>query len=280
MRVWLSGATTAAGVALRERLAADAVAVCALSRRAHPEAPGLQWIEADLASAPPAPADCAAWINLGPLDAFVSWLQRQPRAPALQQILSLSSTSVHTKRDSSAAAERALAQRLADAESALQAEGARLGVGTTLLRPTLIYGGANDLVARIGALAARWHVYPWLLGAAAHARRQPVHAADLASAVHAAWRQLGRGHRAYDLPGGETLTLRQLIRRAALAGSTYAMPVPLPAGWLLRLSGGHAQAALQRDSLARMARDQLFDAASARAELGYQPRSFQPSTRS
>ena len=68
----------------------------------------------------------------------------------------------------------------------------------------------------------------------------------------------------------------------ALDWAVYPLFVfaPLPAGWLLRLTGGHAQAALQRDSLARMARDQLFDAAPARAELGYQPRGFQPSTRS
>lgn len=276
MRLWLSGASSVTGRALLEKLAAEAITVCALSRSARRDCDRVQWTQADLASAPAPPPDCSAWVNLGPLDAFVGWLQRQSATPALRQIISLGSTSVHTKSDSSSSSERALAQRLSAAEADLQAAGARLRVPTTLLRPTLIYGGASDLVARIGAVAARWHVYPFLLGAAAHARRQPVHAADLADAVWAALRQPGAAFRAYDLPGGEILSLRALIRRAAAARTPFALPLPVPAALLLRLSGGQAQAALDRHSVARMARDQLFDDRPAREAFGYAPRTFRP----
>lgn len=276
MRLWLSGASSTTGRALLDRLDADGIAVCALSRTAQRDSARVQWTQADLSAAPAPPADCSAWVNLGPLDAFAAWLQRQVATPALRQIISLGSTSVHTKLDSTSPAERALAQRLCAAEAALRAAGECLQVPTTLLRPTLIYGGAGDLVARIGTLAARWHVYPFLLGAAAHARRQPVHAADLAGAVLAAVRQPGNDHRAFDLPGGEILSLRALIRRAAAARAPHALPLPVPAALLLRLSGGQAQAALDRRSAARMARDQLFDDRPARAALGYAPRAFQP----
>lgn len=276
MRLWLSGASSVTGRALLEKLAVEAISVYALSRSARRNGDRVQWTQADLASAPAPPLECSAWVNLGPLDAFVGWLQRQRATPALRQIISLGSTSVHTKSDSSSSSERALAQRLSMAEAGLRACGERLCVPTTLLRPTLIYGGSHDLVARIGAVASRWHVYPWLVGAAAQARRQPVHAADLADAVLAALRLPGDSFRAYDLPGGEILSLRALIRRAAAARTPYALPVPVPAALLLRLSGGHAQAALDRHSVARMARDQLFDDRPAREALGYAPRAFRP----
>lgn len=279
----IHGASSAVGHCLLPRLQARGWRIHARSRRPPPVAlalPAIDWVEEDLREAAPAPAGTTHILSLGPCDLFVDWLARQAVAPGLRQVIAFGSTSVATKLDSPSPAERELAARLLAGERGLAEECRRLGLHWTLLRPTLIYGGGQDLVARIAALAARWRVCPRLHGAAARALRQPVHVADLAEAVLAAIDNPQAQDRAFDLPGGETLSLKMLVERAARSGGRWLLPLPLPLGWLLTLA--HAlgllahSSALGAASLMRMARDQCFDAAPARAALGFEPGPFRP----
>jgi len=283
--VQIFGASSAVGQSLLPLLRATGCALVASSRT--PPDPllraGLRWRRECLPdAAPPDPATTHV-LSLGPLDLFTGWLCRLSPGGALRQVVALGSTSVRTKQASAAIGERELARRLLDAEARLAHECARLGARWTLLRPTLIYGGEHGLVARIGAVAARWHVYPRPLGRIGRALRQPVHVQDLARVVYAALDNAGALDRAFELGGGEVLALAALCRRAAVAGTRVALPLPLPTGWLLHIADTlrllPASAAMSRDSLARMAQDQLCDNTPAAAALRHAPRGFDPGRR-
>jgi nucleoside-diphosphate-sugar epimerase len=282
--LWLFGATSAVGCHLLPLLQAPQFAVTAFTRRSptpwRVQFPQIHWLQSSLADAPSIGAGVTHVLSLGPCDAFVDWLARQSTSSSLRQVIAFGSTSAETKIDSASADERALAASLRESEARLASECARIGIAWTLLRPTLIYGGANDLVARIGRMAARWHVYPRPLGAIGRALRQPVHAADLASAVMAGIDNPAAFNGRFDLAGQETLSLAALIRRCAQASGRRALPLPLPGGLLLRLAGSFGAFAgssrLSGAAATRLARDQVFDTAPARAALGFAPRGFAP----
>jgi nucleoside-diphosphate-sugar epimerase len=282
--LWVFGVTSAVGRHLLPLLQAPQFAVTAFTRGApapwREQFAQVDWLQSSLAQAPSIAVGVTHVLSLGPCDAFVEWLARQPPSSALRQVIAFGSTSAETKIDSASADERALAASLRESEARLARECERLGVAWTLLRPTLIYGGAGDLVARIGRMAARWHVYPRPLGAIGSALRQPVHAADLAAAVIASIDNPAAFNGRFDLAGQEVLSLAALVRRSAQAGGSFALPVPLPADALLRLAGIIGalprSSALNRASRMRLARDQVFDNASARAALGFAPRAFVP----
>ncbi len=280
LSIRLFGATSAVGMRLLPRLAAAGASVSASSRTARAPAGKLHWRMDALPQAAALAAGTTHVISLGPLDLFIEWLTRQAPESGLRQVIAFGSTSATTKIASSAADERALAQRLLAAEAALDRECARLGVARTLLRPTLIYGGSDDLVARIGQFSRRWHVHPHPVGAIGRALRQPVHVADLASAAFAAVDNPAARGLNFELAGAEALPLAQLLARSARARGNPSFPVPVPFSALLRiaaLSGRvPAAAALSPASLARMAQDQVFDIAPARAVLGFAPRPFDP----
>ncbi len=282
VRILLFGASSAIGHALLQRLAEAGIAVDAVTRSTSLErdSPIQRWHHGALPGFTAPAADYTHIISLGPGDAFMIWLARQPQSSTLRQVIALGSTSADTKVDSASPPERELALRLRAVESALISEARRLGAHWTLLRPTLIYGGAHDSVARLGRFIRRRRVYPLLFGNAARALRQPVHAADLAQAVHACVDCAEAEDRSFDLPGGETLSLRHFVRRIAAVCGRVALPLPLPLGLALRalerLQLIPAHAALASAGSARIARDQLFDRERARLALGFEPRAFTP----
>ena len=283
----LFGATSTVGAHLLPLLRERGSTVTAASRGAlapwRERHPDVRWIQSGLADAPAIAAGTTHILSLGPCDLFVDWLARQSPAPSLRQIIAFGSTSADTKIDSGSDDERALAQSLRQSELRLAIECARLGAAWTLLRPTLIYGGSDDLVARIGRIAARWHVYPRPLGRAGQAMRQPVHAADLAKAVIQAIDNPAAFNRRFDLAGQESLSLADLIRRSAKAATPLACPLPVPLGLLLRfaevLGVTPGKSGLGRSAATRLGRDQLFDSEAAHTALGYTPRAFAPELR-
>lgn len=281
-QILVFGASSAVGTYLLPLLAERGWPVIAQTRMGVLPADSnrVRWVHARLPQAPMPAEPVTHVLSLGPCDLFTDWLRQQQPSPDWRQVIAFGSTSADTKIDSAAANERALAQRLRDAEVTLAEEAARLQLQWTLLRPTMIYGGSNDLIARIARHAAHWHVYPRLMGRVARARRQPVHAADLALATLAAIDCAAATDHSFDLPGGESLPLAQLVRRAAQAGTRWCLPIPLPLAAALKLAGKlgllPAAAALGPGSLQRLEQDQLFDVSVARSALGYSPRPFQP----
>jgi nucleoside-diphosphate-sugar epimerase len=198
-------------------------------------------------------------------------------AAGLERLVVFSSTSRFTKSASPDAAEREVARHLAGAEAAVTAFCEGRGVRWTILRPTLIYAEGQDAnVSRLAALIRRFGVLP--LYGRGDGRRQPVHADDLAAAALAALDGPAAANRAFDLPGGETLTYRAMCERifAGLGRRPRILSLPPPlwrAGFALAaplLPGAGAAMG------ARMAEDLVFDAAPARRALRWSPRPFHP----
>jgi nucleoside-diphosphate-sugar epimerase len=274
------GPTSLVGRFLLPRLAAAGERAIAVSRRGAPaDLKGFaDWVEADIEGAdwPARAPACATVFALSPLWVTAKALSAL-QARGMSRLVAFSSTSVSTKAASSEASERTVATRLADAEAAVARFCEVEGVAWTLLRPTMIYAEGRDAnITRLARLIARWRVLP--LAGDGRGLRQPVHADDLAEgAIAAATRpQTFRG--AYDVPGGETLSYREMARRLFEAQGLRPriLPVPLFA-WRLGLAAARpflpgATAAMGE----RMAADLTFDGEPAARDFGWSPRPFHP----
>ncbi len=200
-----------------------------------------------------------------------------PRLSAARQIIAFGSTSVFTKADSTDRGERDLAQRLQAAERDLAAHCEGRDIPWTLLRPTLIYGGGRD--QELGGMVAfirRFRVFP--IAAPAQGLRQPVHADDLAAAAMAVLGNDTARNTVLDLPGGQTLTYRELVGRVFQAVGRSPVIVPLPESVLSAAVNACRRMGLTAygsEVVRRMNRDLVFDDSRARAILGYAPRPFE-----
>ena len=238
-RILVLGATSLIGRRLLAgRRPSDVELVCMSRAPRFIDGPSsVKWIAADLGASGLAqrlpPADTI--LSLSPI-----WLLG-PALPALLStgatlLVAFSSTSRLTKAASPVVAERAVAQRLADGEAAVEAVCGAAGVAWTILRPTMIYDEGEDAnVSRLAALIVRFGVLP--LSGRGEGLRQPVHAADLAAAVWQALAATASFGRTYDLPGAETLTYRQMASRIfeALGKRPRLLSLPPPL-WRLGLA--------------------------------------------
>ena len=272
--VLVLGATSLIGRFLLPRLVAQGAEVFAISRAPRAPTPGVQWIEADL-TAP-------NWVAKSPSAATVFalmpiWLL-PPALPALagedaRRLIAFSSTSVFTKAASPDPSEREVARRLADAEEAVAAS----GLAWTILRPTMIYAeGLDANVSRLARLISRWRVLP--LSGRGAGLRQPVHADDLASGALAAAASDAAVGKSYDLPGGETLSYREMVRRLfkahGLPPRILTVPPPL---WRLALTLAAPLLPGATGAMGdRMAEDLTFDPVPAARDFGWAPRRFHP----
>ena len=238
--------------------------VLPVSRSPHPD-----WIAADLNDPAAILPDAEIALSLGPLDAFAGWLERGP-AGGLRRIVAMSSMSAQTKRDSSDPAERALAQRLRDAESRLREAACARDIAWTIFRPTLIYGsGVDTTLAPLARFARRWRVLPIPHGASG--LRQPVHAADLAAACHAVISRPAAFGRTYEIGGGERLRFDAMIGRMREAIPGFVLPLPIPLAALPLLA---RPARIAPGALARLRTDLVANNADAVCDFAYSPRAF------
>ena len=274
------GASGQVGAPLLERLNHAGWRVYAVSRQPHSDAPGRHWLRGDFASVHGLPDAVDAIFSCGPLDLFARWHAgagiRCPR------IVAFGSTSAATKHGSDDDHERELARRLLGAEAALFAQSEQRGANATMLRPTLVYGAGRDAtLTRIAGMAQRWGRF--VLPRRSDGLRQPVHVHDLAAAALAASASPATHGRSYDLPGGETLPYREMVRRvlASLESAPPLHELPMP---LFRLVVKAAQARgiareLTEAAVARMREDLVFNVEPAQRDFGYAPRVFKPEAR-
>ena len=199
------------------------------------------------------------------------------KAAGMTRLVAFSSTSRFTKPASPVAAEREVARRLAEAEDAVAAFCAGNGVGWTILRPTLIYAEGQDRnVSRLAALIRRLGFLP--LAGDGGGRRQPVHADDLAGACLDAAVSPAALDRAYDLPGGETLTYRAMVERVfeGLGRAPRIVSAP-PALWRFGLMlASPLLPGATAGMGARMSEDLTFDGGPAARDFDWTPRGFRP----
>jgi nucleoside-diphosphate-sugar epimerase len=277
--VLVLGATSLIGRFLVPRLESLGLEAYAISRKALPGAFGaVQWIQADLddprlqAALPQA----TTVFSLSPIWALPAVLPAL-RAKGMRRLVAFSSTSVFTKAGSDDESERMTAQSLADGEAAVVAFCEAHDVAWTILRPTLIYAEGQDRnVTRLARLIQRLGFLP--LAGAGEGLRQPVHAQDLATGALLAAIRPATCDKAYDLPGGETLTYRQMAERIfqALGRPARILTAPM---WLWRLGFLAARPFLPGATAQmgrRMSADLVFNAAPARQDFDWNPRLFQP----
>jgi nucleoside-diphosphate-sugar epimerase len=207
-------------------------------------------------------------------------LIRRLKALGMRRLIAFSSTSRLTKGDSDEAAERDVVAALIEGEATVARACDAAGVAWTILRPTLIYDeGRDENVSRIARIIRKLGVFP--LYGAASGLRQPVHARDLAAAAARALRSEASHGKTYNLPGGETLTYREMVARIAKALRRPALLLAAPEG--LWRFGFAVLSAVRRRPLKnnlqmarRMNVDLCFDEGEAARDFGYKPRPFTP----
>lgn len=279
----LTGARGLVGRRLLPLLLERGFAVQAVSRAPAPTAPsgGARWVALDLSRPPGAPGAAAIGparvaFHAAPIWLLPSWIPVLADA-GVRRLVAFSSTSRFTKERSGSGSERETARRIAEAEDRVASTCALRGVRFTILRPTLVWDGERDRnVSDVARFVRRFGFFP--IAGEGLGRRQPVHAADLAAAALAVLDAPATLDRAYDTPGGETLTYREMVARIARGTGReprlVRVPRPLLRGALRlasRLPGlGH----LSPDVADRMGEDLVFDVTEARRDFGYDPRAF------
>jgi len=108
--------------------------------------------------------------------------------------------------------------------------------------------------------------------------RQPVHAEDLAIGAIAAASSAAAANKFYALPGGETLSYREMVGRIfdGLGRPRRTIPVPVS---LWRAAFRLAKPLFPSANVAmgiRMTKDMTFDSTPATQDFGWHPRDFKP----
>jgi nucleoside-diphosphate-sugar epimerase len=272
----VTGATSLIGRQLMPRLEASSVTVFGFSRQADASRAG--WVRGDLAS-PDLERQLPVAQTVLSLQPIWHLPQALPslKAKGIQRLVAFSSTSVIAKAASPDAYEQSVVRRLVEAETAVQAFCEANAVAWTILRPTLIYAeGEDQNVTRLARLIRKLGFLP--LYGQGQGRRQPVHAADLAQAALEAAVSPRAVNRAYDLPGGETLTYREMVERV-FEGMGRRPRILAAPEWLWGLGFALARPLLPGATAqmgARMAEDLVFDDHPARADFNWNPRGFRP----
>lgn len=269
------GASGQIGDALLARFDARDWQVLAVSRTPRPAASNLRWLQGEFANLEGLPAAVDVIFSTGPLDGFAQWYARG--LVAAKRVVAFGSTSLDTKQASGDAHERDIVARLQAAERLVFDTAAANGATATLLRPTLVYGAGRDqTLARIAAMARRMRFF--VLPRGGDGQRQPVHVDDLAAAALAVVDASATYGQAYALPGGETLTYREMVARTLAAldppATLWQVPMPMFRGALSVARTAGMMRGLTDDAVARMREDLVFDAAPARNDFGYAPRAF------
>lgn len=265
--VLVCGASCQIGYFLLPQLVAAGVKVAALSRRAQPLQHGVEWLRGEL----PKPPACTAEsiVSFAPLGALAAWLAAGG-APNVQRVVATSSMSAESKQTSPVAAERALAKRLQDGEAALARACDARRITWTIFRPTIIYGAARDRsLTPLARRAVRWRVFGLPAGAGL---RQPVHAADIATAVIRALDGAAAGH-ILPIGGGERLPAAEMFARVRASLPLRTCPLRVPA-WAIAL--GARMVPPMRGPLTRLQQDLVADNTDLERLLGVQSRGFQP----
>ena len=151
------------------------------------------------------------------------------------------------------------------------------GLAWTILRPTMIYGdeGDRNLSRLLRVLSRAWVLPVPDAGSCLH---QPVHVADVASAVlAAAERDAAVGSR-YDVAGPEPFPFTELLSTCAHAVGSQTRLIQVPLGSLVVAARGYERVSrhprIRAEQFQRLAEDKGFPIDDAVRDLAYAPRPF------
>jgi uncharacterized protein YbjT (DUF2867 family) len=153
----------------------------------------------------------------------------------------------------------------------------RCGLDWTILRPTMIYGAAGDRnLSRLLVLLRRTPVLP--VPAAGACLHQPVHVADVATAVLDALERPAAIGSMYNVAGPEPIPFAVLLRTCARAVGSRTRLVPVPLTPLVTLARGYELVSrhprIRVEQVRRLGEDKAFGIDDAVRDLGYAPRGF------
>lgn len=281
----VTGATSAVGRFLVDGLANRTCKVLAITRgtRAGRLEGNAWWVRPQfLAIAANARVrEIRAWLHVAPI-----WVLEEFHDTALalgpRRIIAVSSTSIDTKGASASATERCTVASLEAGERCARELAARCDAPLTIFRPSMIYGtAANRNVEVIRRWIRLFRFFP-LVGTG-RGRRQPVHAADVASACIAVLDRRATFGKLYQLAGAEVIEFKDMIGRVFEAESMSPRFVRVPAGVLKAALAGLGRIPglrfLTPAMVDRVEQDLVFDIAPARADFDYAPRRFEPAPR-
>src|SRR5579859_4556216 len=151
------------------------------------------------------------------------------------------------------------------------------GLHWTILRPTMIYGDADDRnLSRLLRLLSRAPVLP--VPRTGQSLHQPVHVADVAAAVLTALQRPVAIGALYDVAGPEPLPFTELLHTCARAVGSRTRLVAVPLAPLVTLTRGYellsSHPRIRSEQLLRLAEDKVFPIDDAIRDLGYAPRAF------
>lgn len=271
MKALLTGAGGVLGGRLAEGLQTRGIAVIHSGRTARSP----EWLAWDMRRKPHGFHERFDYVvHAAPIWLLPAWIQDLADNGA-GRVVCYSSTSILTKQMSVSRSERELARTLEEAEANVRAESDRLGVATTIFRPTMTYGYGRDRnITAIAGFIRRYGFFP-VAGDAA-GKRQPVHVNDAAGAAVSALDCARACGRTYNLAGGETLSYRTMVGRIfeSMHSPERIISVPV-AGYRLVLRMARLLGAQVTASMAdRMNRDLVFDTDEARADFAFAPEGF------
>jgi nucleoside-diphosphate-sugar epimerase len=277
MRSVVIGATGIVGSYIVDRLVRAGERPIALSRSERKSTADVEWFEGDLAAPerlnlPPfRTLYCTAHVGL--LATALPFLS----GASLTRVVAFTSTSIATKMDSEIPAERESVRMWAEAEQQLIRACQRLGVGWTVLRPTIIYDEGRDAnITRLSRLIERLGFMP--LAGSGSGLRQPVHAEDLAIGALAAAASSMAVNKIYAIPGRDTISYHEMVGRIFDGMQRRRRIVAVPAS-LWRVAFAMAGPFISNANVAmgtRMAKDMIFDPTPAMQDFGWSPRGFRP----
>jgi nucleoside-diphosphate-sugar epimerase len=179
----------------------------------------------------------------------------------------VSSTSIFTSID-------ALSKR---AKLAAEKEVLSSGLACTILRPTMIYGGAGDRnMIRLIRFLRRYPVIP--VPGNGKSLQQPIHVEDLAGAIVDCLSAETTIGKAYNISGAQPITFDEVIASAcqSLGVRRMIVHIPLrPALWAGKvLSLVQRKPWIKEEHLLRLNEDKCFDHGDATRDFGFTPRDF------
>lgn len=150
------------------------------------------------------------------------------------------------------------------------------GLDWTILRPGVIYGVGDDLLAHLSLMLRIAPVFPIVNDG--RAPMMPVHAGDVARGVAAALKNPHSAGKTVEIVGPERMQLRDVVRRVAGALGLPAWILPTPVA-LMKIPVSAMEATMTqplstRAQLAMLVEGLAGDPAPARAELGLETAPF------
>lgn len=282
-QVLVPGASSQVGVFAVPLLVAQGFDVIALSRhprpREFPQWPQVRWLRSGAEAGADAVAGAGlqpvALLSAGPLDVAWRYLERYP---GIGRVAVTSTTSVLAKASSPDLAERRQMAAILHGEGQLRQLAQQRELALTILRPTLVYGcGLDRNISLLAGIIERFGVCP--VSSAADGLRQPLHAADLATALVRSLERVSTQGLESALVGGSTLSYRAMVELVFQAYGRTPRLLRLPPSLLSAALAARARmpgSGISPAMIARQAQDLVFDDQQARALLGIKPRRYAP----